>query len=344
MKKNHFDGLDGLRVYAITMVIACHVGLLAASSGGIGNKIFFSLSGFLGFYSLKSIHSAKDIFVFYWKKIKRIIPAYYLLLIFASIAFPTMIVATDLQSASGLLPNMLFQNQYAHLWFLQQIMLMYLVSPIFYLIVVLIEKAVSNKTAAYLGCAVLFVVLAFLEKRYFTADILRLSGDESHSQFAVWMFMIGFSTALFYEALCSAGYDSKIKKSKPWCVLCYLYEIVFFLLLFVSVIPSAYVSYPVMVSVLEGEVIRTLLSCLCILTFALTPHNWIKKVLDNALFRHISNSSFEIYIIHFFIMACFGNLGPKRQFIAVYVVSFCIAYCVHQLVQFKSNTLFSKRS
>jgi len=331
MERVKFGGFAGLRVFAITMVIAGHVGALSASAGGIGNKIFFCLSGFLAYFSLKNIEGLKSVARFYWKKIVRIIPSYYILLLFAAVAFPTSIFLMSLSSDGSLLLNMLFIRNFGHLWFLQQIMLMYLVSPVFIMIVKLVERRIADVRIAKLVSALVLIVLAVIEKRFLTSDVFRLSGAGSHAQFAVWMFLAGFSTALVYEATTEG--KAECKMNNTFVAIIGIYEVLFFLILFLMVCPSLREQMPEVAHFFDDGVLRTVMSCLAIFGLAITPAHKAKEFLDNSLFTIVSDCSFEIYIIHFFLIERFGEIGVKRRFLVVCFVSFCIALTVHTFVE-----------
>ena len=343
MKREHFKGYAGLRTFAISMVIACHVGFLAPSSGGIGNKIFFTLSGFLAYFSLLNIDNIRGIIPYWWRKIIRIIPAFYILIILVAIAFPQCISAMNFTTENSLILNMFFVKSYAHLWFLQQIMLMYLVSPLFMYLVKLISYVmVKDKihsqhmdiklAGSKIVSAALIFMIAVLEKRYFTSEVFSLSGTNNHGQFAIWMFLLGFSCALVYDACRQVKVLHLFFSNKAMSIVANGYVISFIAVMLIMVVPSVHDRYIGIAVLLESESLRSILSCIAIFLLAVTPDNFLKKILDNRLFQLISDCSFEIYIIHFFIIPCFTGLASWRLFVAVYVFSLCVGYCVHRVV------------
>lgn len=71
--------LDGLRALAITLIVASHCNFL--NQGGLGNAIFFCLSGFLAVSPFSQdgeerFSSLPKIGQYYWNRIMRIIPAF----------------------------------------------------------------------------------------------------------------------------------------------------------------------------------------------------------------------------------------------------------------------------
>lgn len=344
MKRNYFTGFNGLRTFAITMVIACHVGLLSPSSGGIGNKIFFCLSGFLAFFSLKNSNKIKDILRFYVKKIVRILPSYYILIVFVAIVFHGVINYFDFHSPNSLILNMLFIKNFGHLWFLQQIMLMYLVAPLLYYIFILMQKLFLKTTVKssrsefkmflfHILSTMIMLVLAYLEKHFLTADVLHLSGIGSHAQFSLWIFIIGFAFAILYNGCINLNLDKTIFSSTVFKVFSTIYIIAFFALLFVFVIPRIHDNYVGFSTFFDSEIVRSFLSGVVIFFMAISQRTILTKILDNALFTIISDVSFEIYIIHYFLLSCFNGISIKRTFIGIYLISLCIAYCVHILTK-----------
>lgn len=106
MQKNvYFPGLNGLRFIAATLVIIHHIEQIKSifgfpsgwnnpfvrSIGGVGVTLFFTLSGFLITYLLlkeKKATSSINIQHFYIRRILRIWPLYYLILILAFFVLP----------------------------------------------------------------------------------------------------------------------------------------------------------------------------------------------------------------------------------------------------------------
>lgn len=88
MAQSHVPGLDGLRGIAVLMVVFFHSGYL--KFGWIGVQLFFVLSGYL--ISSILIESRKHslsfyLKKFYWRRVLRIMPLYYGILILLTIFF-----------------------------------------------------------------------------------------------------------------------------------------------------------------------------------------------------------------------------------------------------------------
>jgi peptidoglycan/LPS O-acetylase OafA/YrhL len=78
--------IDGLRALAVVAVIFFHAGIPGFSGGFIGVDIFFVISGFLiTSFILKEIHAGQfSIGKFYERRIRRIFPALYLVILFTT--------------------------------------------------------------------------------------------------------------------------------------------------------------------------------------------------------------------------------------------------------------------
>lgn len=194
-------GFESLRTFAVFMVIAGHVGALANTAGGIGNKIFITLAGFLAYFSVVNIHSLRDVGKYYRNRIMRIVPSFWIVLLVMWRMIPGLFSVRDFSTEHSLVLNMVFLKNWGHLWFLQHIMLMYLCAPLFILLVKMIEIFFARlfgerKPFVPWICAGAIVLLAFAEKIFLTANVLRLSGEGSHAQFQIWMFLFGFATAV----------------------------------------------------------------------------------------------------------------------------------------------------
>ena len=83
MQEKRNSSLDGVRAIAITLVVASHTGILG--QGGLGNAIFFCLSGFLAAIPFKQdvekdFLSIKTILNYYLNRLIRILPVYYVVI------------------------------------------------------------------------------------------------------------------------------------------------------------------------------------------------------------------------------------------------------------------------
>lgn len=331
-EKIKFRGFEGLRVFAIAMVVACHVGALQDTAGGIGNKIFFVLSGFLAYFSTQNIKDVRSLLQFYVKKLIRIVPTYWLVILVAWRMFPGIFVFHDFSTDRSLILNLLFIKTYDHLWFMQQIMLMYLCIPLLHFLVKWIRKLLIkhiNETVSDLLCAGILLMMALLEKKYLTAEVFTLSGVGSHAQFQIWMFLFGFATAYLYEAWESV-YAIKVwsPSKKALGVITNIYIVCFLFTLFFFVIPSCHAKYPYVAGIMDSEMLRTVLSCIAVLLLAITKETCVSKILGCPACKVLSDTSFGIYMVHYFLLGNFLTDSRIQNFISNFLVSMCIAYFI----------------
>lgn len=82
MASTYYKNLDGVRGYAVMMVLLFHTKLMFFWYGWVGVQIFFVLSGFLLTNILIENRGSSNFFqVFYFRRALRIFPIYYTLLI-----------------------------------------------------------------------------------------------------------------------------------------------------------------------------------------------------------------------------------------------------------------------
>lgn len=331
-EKVRFKGFEGLRVFAIAMVVAGHVGALQDTAGGIGNKIFFVLSGFLAYFSTVNISDIRSLLRFYVKKLIRIVPAYWLVILVAWRMFPGVFSLRDLGTDRSLVLNLFFIKTYGHLWFMQQIMLMYLCIPFLHFLVKWIRKLLikhMNETVSDLLCGGIILIMALVEKKYLTAEVFTLSGAGSHAQFQIWIFLFGFAAAYLYEAWESVRRNKSMESSgKALGVFTDVYMAGFLFSLFFFVIPSCHAKYPYVAGIMDSEMLRTVLSCFAVLLLAITKETCVSKALGCPACKVLSDISFGIYMVHYFLLGNFLTDSRIQNFISNFLVSMCIAYFI----------------
>ena len=92
----HIPSLDGIRAVAFTLVFVAHAGLEKLVPGGLGVTIFFFLSGYLITTLLRIEHDKSgsvSLRQFYLRRVFRILPPFYLVLMLAVIAASVGVIA-----------------------------------------------------------------------------------------------------------------------------------------------------------------------------------------------------------------------------------------------------------
>ena len=192
-EKNH--AIQIFRLWAISLIIASHCGFLA--QGGVGNNVFFAISGFFAAnpfvdeYEERFI-SLKQVLLYYWGRIIRIIPITWLCLFFATWGIPCF-NSHDFTSDKGLIPNMFFVRSYGHLWFLQQIMLFYIFVPLIMCVIRLIKKIIKpwKRVDADLCVFLLLNVGALFLHKHLTTEVFYLTGNGARQGFRIGLLLIG---------------------------------------------------------------------------------------------------------------------------------------------------------
>jgi len=100
--------IDGLRNMAVSIVVLNHAGAPGLSGGYVGVDVFFAISGFLIISILQSELRSKErisFFDFYERRVQRILPALYVVLLATSIARIFILPPADLQQYASSLGN-----------------------------------------------------------------------------------------------------------------------------------------------------------------------------------------------------------------------------------------------
>jgi len=349
LMRTKVDSLQGLRFWAATLVVASHCHFL--NQGGVGNCIFFALSGFLAVVPFKDdgecdYLSFKKVFSFYARRFFRIIPVYWIGL-FITCFLMSIMNATDLETDRSLLLNMFFIKSFCHLWFLQQEMVYYVILPFILIILALIKtllrKFIHNAGAVHVILAVFLFAAARVSKMVLTREVFYLDGNNQHMPFMLCNFLYGMTFAYIYKALKS--FDFAFMKSKAVKVLTTLYTFGFLLITILTAEPILSSIDPRFAGTYIGWDHPMTMCCLTagLLTLLLFHTDSIgSKFLSIPLFTYLGDISFIIYFIHAFIMSFFAGIqGPIRQFLVVYFVSVCVSVVLHVLVE-KPFMLWSK--
>ena len=330
---SRFKGFDGLRTFAILMVVAGHNGVLGSTAGGIGNKIFFTLCGFFACYSAAHVSNLKDVIRFYRKKIVRIVPAYWIVILVVWRMIPGIFSISDFSTDNSLILNMVFIKGFGHLWFTQQIMLMYLCTPLIHLILCGTERVYrriipqAKAVYPYITAAIL-IIAAVLEKRFFTADVFRMAGEGSHAQFQIWMFLFGYAAAVICrgrEQKCG----NELSQHKTGHAVVNLYMLFFFGALLAGVIPSFRGIAPSFAAVFDDGMLRTVLVCAAVLLLMAQQESFAALFLSRPVFHFFSELSYEIYLIHFFLLGKFRTGHGVFDFLSNLLISTALAFLLH---------------
>ena len=342
MLQSKNNSIQGLRFWAITLIIASHIGLL--SQGGVGNNIFFAMSGFFVCQPYKSsdyeyeYFNIKRFLGYYKNRIIRIIPVCWLCMFFATWGL-RVLDFRDFSTENSLLLNMFFIKSKMHLWFLQQEIFFYLCAPFLILIIAIVKKCISklidNKLWINVILFILLNIAALLSYKYSMTFGAFLYGNGSKQLFRIWLFLIGMSFSYLLKSCREISLSSRLsavlaKLGGLYVAVCLLASIISaeeIMSAFNSNFKGYHIGWeqPLAVAYIAGFslVVLSLLS----------DDNIIKSFLGNRLFLFIGNISFSMYLIHGFLLSDFAYLTAYRAFMVIYLISLCMAVVIYNYIE-----------
>lgn len=341
IKNKRNSSLDGLRFLAITLVVASHSGLLI--QGGLGNNIFFSLSGFLSIEPFKNTnyienYGVKGIFIYYLKRFLRIIPVFWFYLLFTSLLFPDVYFKfNDFFTESSFVLNMFFIKSSGHLWFLQQEIVFYIISPFILLIINLIMKLLKkiklSNVKCYSICTILLAILTFCVIKFMPQSFLKLYGNGKYQPFRLGLFLLGMTTGYVYKTYVKK--DMQLDTKKWYRALSNIILILFILFCIVSsqqfltIFNKDYREYTI--GWQEPE-LCTVLACITIFFLVTAPNAIVTKFFGNKFFTYIAKISFCMYLFHWPLLKL-KNPYIISSFVIIYFVTICVSIIINKYIE-----------
>ena len=325
MNTTRFDQLDGVRAFAIFLVVASHTSAFGLTGqGGLGVAIFFALSGFLLVLPSKKdgeerFFSFSSILLFYLKRILRLIPVYYLVIL-------SVYWITD--SSENLFGNLFFFNCQGHLWFLQQEVLFYFLAPFFMLILCVLKKKCHFTN---FGIAVLLLIASYLSQKYLTDQVFYLLGNGKRQNFRIGLFFAGMAFGYLYKWGKYSSIKTKLGKftSDVIClllILCSIFSASFFLAKWNSSLSTYQVGWnaPVLCAMAAGLFFFLILA---------NPDGFVSRILKLPIFVSIGKVSYGIYLIHFFVIPYVPFSTSSKVFFAVFFISLGIGMILYEWIE-----------
>ena len=329
--------IQGLRAYLAALVVASHCDYL--NQGGWSVNFFFCISGFFVINPFSkndlSFHSLNDVWNYYLKKIKAIIPAYW-------IAIIGIKCLTDDAwfTWTALFKAMSFIDCPGHFWYIQQMALMYLITPLIVLLLQGIFYFIKSEQRYLFGAGAL-AVISFLCYKYLTENVFYLCGNGAHRKFDIWAYLIGVVFGLVCKYLLKKGYSLNT--------------------VLASIISGSIIVFPIVTSstVLryfnpewntyyigwEKRGLCIFLAGILLLTLALNQENRIVKILSLNPVVKLGNISYETYIVHwYFVSALSWSSRCFKNFLMVYVVTICASLVLKRIVDYICNRSFIVKS
>ncbi len=336
LKTERWEQLDGLRAFAIGLVVASHTqAFKLTGQGGLAVAFFFVLSGYLLVLPWSKdgeerFCSLSGILTFYWRRFLRLIPAYYAAYLMAH-------WLTD--STESLVDHLLFLNCSGHLWFLQQEVLFYILAPFLMLILAFLKK--KGKFPNLLLAILLFVAAHFAQK-YLRVNVFYLMGNGKKQSFRLGIFLMGMAFGYVQKS----GILSYIK-SIPGKIAADLIGVV---LLIASVFSSAYFLARFNPNLSEYYVGWSKpLWCafgsgLLLLVLTLNKDGYLSRLFRLPFIVYIGQMSYVIYLVHFFIIPHVSFPSPTKTFCAVFAASLGLAALWNDWIEKPLQKLASRRS
>ena len=114
----HIPELDGVRAFAVTLVMASHAGMSGKLPGGFGVTVFFFLSGFLITMLLRIEFDSTNTLnwrAFYLRRVLRIFPPLYMTLLLLTMLEPTGLFGYN-ASQNAVICDYTFLSNYCPIW------------------------------------------------------------------------------------------------------------------------------------------------------------------------------------------------------------------------------------
>lgn len=219
ISNKNWPEIDGLRAVAILLVIAFHAGVPQLSGGFVGVDVFFVISGFLitGLLAQELNRTGRiDILGFYARRVRRLLPALVLVLLFTLCAGAFLLVpvgqvqqlAQSAIAGAGFFANIFFwrrQSSYfagaaeemplLHLWTLAVEEQFYIVWPLAMMAVTALARRLAQDPRPWLIASLVAVSLgSFLASWWLTPSYATLTFYTT--PFRAWEFGLGALLAL----------------------------------------------------------------------------------------------------------------------------------------------------
>ena len=299
---NYRKDIQGLRAIAVLLVFIFHLNASWLSGGFVGVDIFFVISGFLiSSIILSELDKSKFSFIdFYKSRIKRIVPAYYSLLIVIAIVGVFVFVSSDIHVfrkslfwATTFNSNYYFstldtyfgaensENPFLHTWTLAIEMQFYLFLP---LLLVFIKRKWRLPFISILTIALFIYNIFNGNKNLMYFSLLARTPE----------FLIGVLCSLIYR---------KVNFSK---ITAFLLSITGLVLILVSAFFINENSY------FPG--VLAIIPCLGAAFLILASENPVRTFLSNKVFLFIGDLSYSLYLWHWPVMAFFRYYYNIHEF------------------------------
>ena len=323
--------IDGIRALAIIVIMLSHTHVL--ENGGFGNAIFFAMTGFFaglpfasqenGGFAEQKILSKNGIWRYYTGKLFRIYPPYILTLLFVRLALPGYVFQKSFKKVA------LFMEPELHLWFLQHIVVFYLIVPVILIPLFILNKYIQKKNLGELAGA---VILLFASLWFFCHPV-RVPFIHLQGAFRIDQMLLGMSGAYIYRFLKHNGFSGI---QQTWwngiCAVCVLVYSAFVFLSSHEVIRHIDPAYDEVRFGWDHPLISTLLTIICLLLICWSDSRLVNGLLGNKIMSLIGRISYSMYLIHMFLIHGLDLGHGLRVFLFVVCMSMGYALLMEVLI------------
>ncbi|MFV1871995.1 MAG: acyltransferase family protein [Oleiphilus sp.] len=337
------SGLDGLRGYAVLIVILFHCNIIYW--GWLGVQLFFTLSGFLitlSLFSSKTSPLKQMLKVFYIKRGLRIFPLYFVFLLFILLLhffYKPNAIANDWPYLISYTYNIyrssesyIYSNLYSHLWSLSVEEQFYLVWP--FLIFFLASK---NYIKVMVGVLVAFALL----KLFYSALVEMNFFDQEWVVRNLYFQTFYQADAFVFGALAACLYTKKVVINTKLCIWMISAISVFALLLeyFNTGSPFSALRLMSAPAMFDGRflygfgyTVAGLFAMLCILYTVTQSHSNLRRILlENRFIVYTGKISYGLYIFHYPIIHLLEDaLQPagSASLMLIYILCIFLSYLI----------------
>jgi peptidoglycan/LPS O-acetylase OafA/YrhL len=329
----NLDALDGIRGLAVLLVIAAHTdGLRMKGHGAVGVWLFFALSAFLLTlpYAVDPdrIASLRGLRRYFARRIRRILPAYYLAIVVTALLTKA--------SLDFLWLHFSFQRAVGIFWTIPQELLFYLLLPP---LVALHPFVFRRRFAATL---VGLTAIAACANIWLTRDVFVLHGNSKLLPFHLGIFITGMAFAYATQAPALARLVARPRLNRALDVtgslilLFLVFSAPYYFERTVAAVPALGVLVDqlglrtrISYGVLSGALIYIIYVC---------EHGWTRRILASVPLRALGVVSFSLYLFHVIVenMLGFRMLGLQHGnllFAVTLSVTYVVACGAYSLVE-----------
>ncbi len=279
---HEFGSINGIRGIAALLVLLSHTAP-GFNALGVGLTLLFVISGFLlskpFILAPQKIYSLENIEVYITKRLKRILPMYYLYI------FMLYVVSLQLDTA---LRHFLFVQAEGHLWPMTQIFAFYLLLPF----LLLITSALHRVHLVLPIVALLAVAIYWLRAM---GDWTPFFNGEYYHEFYLYAFLMGVAASYFhYGGLAQSRLVQNIAERARWPLAIAGAVILFFTIAWSAPLPAPQWFAPY----ISQFWMKSVLSVVIILLALNVRGTFFNSFINNAFFRSMGIVGFSFYILH----------------------------------------------